>query len=117
MINISNHPSMCWTEKQISAAKELADEIIDISFPQVPPEMDEDWLYYTANKMERDIVMYGDNDSVVVHIMGEMGLTYRVCARLQARGYTVYHSTTTRVAVEDGEKKTSIFSFCRFRMY
>ncbi len=39
-LNISNHPSDKWTEKQLNSALELADQIIDLPFPNINPTWD-----------------------------------------------------------------------------
>ncbi|MBK9404753.1 MAG: hypothetical protein IPN57_09505 [Ignavibacteria bacterium] len=40
-LNISNHPSDKWGDKQLSTALELAEEIINLPFPNINPEWDQ----------------------------------------------------------------------------
>ena len=39
-INLSNHPSDKWDEKQMEAAKQYG-EVMDIPFPSIPAQADE----------------------------------------------------------------------------
>ena len=54
----------------------------------------------------------------LVHIMGEMTLTYAIVSRLLKRGVCCMASTTTReVATDTDGNKISVFRFVRFRQY
>ena len=39
-LNHTNHPSSKWSVEQISAAK-IFGEIVDVPFPNIPPQLDE----------------------------------------------------------------------------
>lgn len=129
-INLTNHPSTKWTPEQLQAAEDLGGQIIDVPFPNVDPEGDEEYLNsLVAKYFQRceDIVVASIPNprfrKNFVHLMGETGF----CARLGARlneihagpwpNFTVIHSTTERKVVENPEtgEKTSVFKFVRFR--
>ena len=114
LINLTNHPSVAWTAEQIEAAKEYG-EIVDMPFPQVNPESDEDEINNLANKYFREII---DNKEVdAVHLMGEMNFTFALVTKLKLRGITCIASTTKRETVEENGVKISKFKFVRFRRY
>ena len=80
-INLSNHPSDKWSEKQIKAVKELVNDepIVDIPFPQIEPEMSsEDVVLLAKEYFYKNIlnVIYDVEstdeipDKVYLHIMG-----------------------------------------------
>ncbi|MDD5043844.1 MAG: CRISPR-associated protein [Patescibacteria group bacterium] len=135
-INVSNHKSSRWSEEQRKAAGEMADRILDIAFPSVPPEAtsqeveaiaDEilhriweiSWANQIAPLAEESDSEYGPN-RLIVHIMGEMVLTFKVLEALKGVA-TCVASTTKREAVEvvkDGStEKNTIFKFVQFRKY
>jgi CRISPR-associated protein Csx16 len=116
-VNLSNHPSGEWSAAQRLAAIELAPEIGDWPFPEVPPEAD-----------PADVTTLADNVVVrlfceipgTTHAMvqGEFTLAFEIVRRLQARGVTCLAATTERVVAEADEgRKTSTFRFVRFRAY
>jgi hypothetical protein len=114
LLNLTNHASSQWPEKQYNQAVELYQEIVDLSFPQISPMLDTnelDTLIESYENMVRKI-----NPSVV-HIMGEMTFTFRLVKRLQAFGIPCIASTTERKVVESYGIKTSIFEFVQFRNY
>ena len=115
-VNLSNHPSVSWSREQLEAAKAYG-EVIDLPFPDVSPQMDEQELSLLANdylQRVRDI----SPEPCTVHVMGELTFSFVLVSRLLAAGYTCVASTTKRVAeiLPDGSK-VSKFSFVRFRNY
>lgn len=131
-LNISNHPSDKWSEKQISAALEFADEIIDITFPNINPEWDtvrythiitledliKDYRKKTDVKSFKEFCLYHNSNNTIVMIMGEMCYTHYLVNILQKEGYNVVCSTTERNTVENEDgTKTVKFEFCKFRFY
>ncbi|SRR5581483_8118363 len=136
-VNISNHPSNTWGEKQRKAIQDIVTfynegeldlETVDIQFPPVDPE----WDWYTVWKLAHETLIQiektvrehnGDKEAIhIVHIMGEMGFTYDIVEGLKEQGVWDYrfvpiHSTTKRVVVEEKGKKISQFEFVRFRKY
>jgi len=116
-LNLSNHPSSEWDEKQRKAA-EAYGEIEDMPFPQVDPDADEKKIEELAERITEEILEKAETHSITVHIMGEMCLTFAVVSRLTTHGIRCVSSTTERVCetLPDGSKRTE-FHFARFREY
>lgn len=131
-INLTNHPSNGWSEKQINAAKmygkkltfdgkelqadEKPNQIIDYSFPNIPPNATSrkvfDFVDYAFNK----IVEMEDVNFVL--LQGEFTFVVKLSALLKSSGYKVGCATTERVSVENPDgTKTSKFEFVQFREY
>ena len=115
-VNLSNHPSVSWSSKQLEAAMAYG-EVVDLPFPDISPQMDEQELSLLANdylQRVKDI----SPESCTVHVMGELTFTFVLVRQLLAEGYTCVASTTERVVdiLPDGSK-VSKFSFVRFRKY
>lgn len=116
-INLSNHPSARWSTKQIEAAKQYGD-IMDIPFPSVNPDGDESYIKGLANKYFQQVIQLAQGQPVMVHLMGEMTLTFILASRLKAAGIECVASTTERVVEENRPGiKTATFRFVRFRKY
>lgn len=121
-INFSNHRIENWGEEQLAAAK-CYGEIIDLQFPNVDPEGDENYISnLTEEYVEKIVSMMQDPSTDVVHIMGELNLIYNVVCRLKLMGLKCVASTTERQVVEkvseNGEiNKVATFKFCKFRKY
>lgn len=119
-INISNHPSSKWSKEQLEAAGGKVN-ILDIPFPNVNPRSGLNAIEFLsqelASKIE-EVLLNTPRHQTMVHVMGEMGLTYNLVRRLTRSGYAVVHSTTERLKVEkeDGTFGTE-FRFVQFRNY
>ncbi len=124
LFNISNHPSDKWGEKQIQAAKELADVIKDCQFPNVPPKATSYEVRTTALEIANEIAkqkhFQQDVEGITVHVMGEMTLTFAIVAALQNLKLDIrcIASCTERIVTEmpDGTKQSK-FEFVQFRHY
>ena len=118
LINYSNHPSSLWSEEQTQEANRLFGEIADIPFPIVAPDADEkDIVHLTETELKR-ICTFALPKEAVIHIMGEMTLTYALVHRLKDIGYRCVASTTYREVYEEcPNKKIVSFQFVRFRCY
>ncbi len=121
LFNISNHPSDKWGEKQIQAAKELADVIKDLHFPNVPPKAPAEYVTITAMDIAKSIENEKQTkgvSEVMVHVMGEMTLTYGLVVALRGKGIRCFASCTERIVTElpDGTKQSK-FDFVQFREY
>lgn len=120
-LNISNHPSAMWSEFQISTAKNAYGQIVDVSFPQVPPEMGCDDIVKEAKRFLRKEVFakYDNSVDLTVHVMGEMTLTYAIVSQLKSCGIRCIASCSERVSSFDPETgvKSSVFKFEGFREY
>lgn len=116
-LNISNHPSSMWNDRQLAAAATYGD-VVDIPFPIVAPDADSQELQTLAQDCVKKILSMGDANSITVHIMGEMTFTFMVVTRLKEMGIRCVASTTERKTYySDDGTKLSEFSFVKFREY
>jgi hypothetical protein len=115
-INISNHPSEKWSGKQKEAAKRLGGEITDIPFPNVSPHYHRTIVEEMAESLIKQLHL---ERFPVVHIMGEMTLTYNTIKRIKEINSLILTvaSTTERSVVEKNGKKIVEFNFIQFRAY
>lgn len=118
LINYSNHPSSLWSKEQIQEAHRQFGEIVDMPFPTVAPNADEqDIVHLTETELIR-ISTFAPPKEAIIHIMGEMTLTYALVNRLKNMGYCCVASTTYREVYEEcPNKKIVSFQFVRFRCY
>lgn len=117
-INISNHLSSSWGDKQREAA-EAYGTIEDIGFPHVPADADEGSIDDTAKKIAKKIFdTYDDTVDITVHVMGEMTLTYALVNILKTCGVRCVASCSDRKVEERSDgSKVSYFEFAGFRKY
>lgn len=129
-----------WLPEQIEAAHRAYGEVLDLPFPAVPADADEADIQTIAQEylkkvqtIAQEYLNKGQTISqeyqsrvqtiapsaeAVVHIMGEMTLTYALVCLLKQAGYTCVASTSVReVYEEEPGKKTAVFRFVRFRKY
>ncbi len=114
LLNLTNHPSSQWPEKQYNHAIELYEEVQDLPFPQISPSLDSEGLDLLVEEYENKIRKL---DPSAIHIMGEMTFIYRLVLRLKSIGFSCVASTTLRVTEQVGQVKTSHFEFVQFRPY
>lgn len=121
LLNLSNHPSHLWDEKQKSAAAAMFGQIIDLSFPDISPDADEWEIENLADRFFHqctEIISKTHDVSNAVHLMGEMTFTFCLVAKLQKAGIRCVASTSNRMVLSAGDgSKTVKFEFCRFRIY
>lgn len=117
-INLSNHPSSTWDEKQLAAAREYG-EIVEFPFPAVPAEATTEKLEDIAQDLLEQVgVITKKNTNSTIHVMGEMNLTFSIVKKFQQSCYRCVASTTTRNTVDNPDgTKTSKFQFVQFREY
>lgn len=116
-INLTNHPSSQWDERQTKAARQFG-EIEDMAFPQVNPNDSREDIEAIAEETAKSIVEKSHDCDVTVHIMGEMTFVYNLVFRLKSMGIRCVASTTERIVKDnDDGTKTSEFSFVGFREY
>lgn len=116
-INLSNHPTALWTTEQMAEAKNFG-EVLDMPFPNITPESTTEEVQRMADDFANRITERRGNESLVVHIMGEMTFTFKVVERLKSLGIRCVASTTERRAYDDDKgKKVSEFKFVQFRDY
>jgi len=114
--NLSNHPSCEWGAKQLAEAEKYG-QIVDTPFPESKPNDGQNDIERQASGIVNNIIALANGDDFVVHVMGEMTLTFSVVSKLKAAGVTCLASTTARKASMEGNVKTSIFEFVKFREY
>ncbi len=112
-INLTNHPSDKWDEKQIMAANQYG-SIVDIPFPAIPAECDENYIKELGAELVKKIL--GNNPTAVL-CQGEFTLAYYVISELRKKNIIVLAACSNRKVKEDGNKKIVEFSFERFREY
>lgn len=119
LINLTNHPSSRWSEKQKSVAESEYGEIVDMPFPIIDEAGDEKYIATLADEYLNKIVTSSNSYPFVVHIMGEQTFSYALIKRLRDKGITCVASTTKRIVKEEesGRKTEVIFQFERFRAY
>ncbi|MGN0186723.1 MAG: CRISPR-associated protein [Paludibacteraceae bacterium] len=111
-LNLSNHPSVSWSSEQLAAA---GGRVVDMPFPQVDPEGDEEYIAKLADEYYQKILeMQG---ITAIHLMGEMNFTFALVTKLKAAGIKCVVSTTKRETIEENGVKISTFQFVRFREY
>lgn len=116
-LNLSNHPSSKWSKEQLDAAAEFG-KIVDMPFPAVDPDCSSDIIENEAEMLVREIKSHALCKKVVVHVMGEMGLTYCIVKKLSAIGIRCVCSTSYRIVKEEDEGKRLVeFHFNKFRDY
>ena len=117
LLNISNHPSNRWDDKQMSAAISDWFEVMDYPFPQIDPAMHTN----DVCKLAEDIFNEINNDPkyedvTAVMIQGEFSLVINLANIFHAAGIEVVVATSERNTVENPDgTKTVKFEFCQFR--
>jgi len=121
LINLSNHESARWSEKQRQAAAQFFGEVQDFPFPTVDPAATLPNVMELAQSYLQSclfMVAPAALSSSAVHVMGEMTFVYQFVKLATASGLRCVASTTERIAVDkpDGGK-ISEFRFVAFRDY
>lgn len=144
LVNLSNHPVSKWTPEQMQAALVEFGGVVDLPFPNIPPDVSREWVLdcaydYTARARallpdphrEHDIECPqwrspAESDECTcprdaIHLMGETSFVVsfaRIWGEGDARPDQVglVCSTTERVVEQlpNGEKR-SVFLFVKFR--
>ncbi len=113
-VNLSNHPSEAWPALQRAAALRMAGSIVDVAFPDVPPEA-------SAEELDRIVEgVLGRVPEQAMHamVMGEHTVTTMLVAALQRRGVECLASAGPRRVEElAGGRRVSRFEFVCFRSY
>lgn len=93
-------------------------ECVDMPFPNIEPQMDEEEVNRMADDYAERIISMGEDCVLVVHVMGEFTFCYALIRRLQNAGIRCVASCTERdVTIADDGSKTTKFHFARFREY
>jgi len=119
-INLTNHPSEKWGEKQLSEAIALGGKIVDMPFPQIDPKATTLDIEKLASSYIAKCLDVDTNFKVL--IQGEFTFVYNFVTFARNLSKGCYTATTERKAFEyindKGEViKTSIFEFVQFREY
>jgi hypothetical protein len=117
LLNLSNHPSANWSEKQLNAAK-LYGKVKDMAFPAIDPEDSENNIEKLADIYLKEIEGLSVNNTITVHIMGELTFCFALIKKLNSKNIKCIASTSKRVVteLENGRKEVE-FNFVRFREY
>jgi hypothetical protein len=117
LINLSNHPSANWSSGQLAAARSFG-EVADLPFPAVDPGGDESYIRNLCAEYADKVLQTAGGEEAVVHVMGEMTLTFSLVHALQTKGLVCVASTSQRICTDkdDGTKEVQ-FVFNRFRKY
>lgn len=121
LINLSNHESGRWSEKQRQAAVQLFGAVQDFPFPTVDPAATLPQVIEQAESYLRSCFFMIPAEALsasAVHVMGEMTFVYQFVKLATAAKLRCVASTTERIAVDkpDGGK-ISEFRFVAFRDY
>ena len=117
-INLTNHPSASWSERQMQAAQEYG-LVLDLPFPQIATGADSaaiDWL--VSDYFERIRAA----DAPVVLVQGEHVFVYRLVHLLEQAKIPALACISLRrvheIVLPNGvTQKTACFSFEGFRSY
>ena len=117
-INLSNHISAKWSEKQKAAAA-VYGQITDLPFPAIDP-------YFKNADIDRLVDTYYEKimsyEEPAVMLQGEFVFTFRLVTRLKQQGIPVLAACSVRKATEyigeDGRTlRESEYEFVKFREY
>lgn len=111
LVNFSNYRYELWPEGLIDAAKEYG-EVVDMSFPNVDPTLDEAAILALADVLSEKIIK--ENPDAVI-CQGEFTLLYAIVNRLKAAGIKVMVLCLERSM--DKSTNHPVFEFVRFREF
>ena len=117
-INYTNHPSANWSEAQRQAAQ-LYGEIMDMDFPEIEPQWDEEQVASLACQQAEEIIA---QKPVAVLVQGEFTFSYMLISLLLQAGIRVLAACSQRCteSVINEKQETirrSVFKFVGFRQY
>jgi len=116
LINLSNHPSSSWNEKQKKEALKYGN-ILDIPFPDISPDIGTEDVEKSAQSYFKLCKDTASPDKATIHIAGEPVFCFLLIQLLLKENYTCIVSTTERIVREENNEKISVFEFNRFRKY
>lgn len=119
LLNLTNHPSANWDLGQLNDAKERWNTILDMPFPNVRPDFDEEQIIQSAEVIVKKAVQLHPD---AVLCQGEMTMVFSFVHMFHLYGIPSYAATTYRQSKEfmkeDGTvQKQSVFHFVKFRKY
>ena len=118
LINLTNHPSGQWGHEQLAAAGKYG-SILDMPFPNVPPEYSEEEVARIAEMYEKKILRLKPD---AVLCQGEICLAFAIAEKIRKHHIPVLAACSERITEEttkaDGSTiKVSRFVFHQFRKY
>ncbi len=122
LINLTNHPSSKWSNKQA----EGWDVIVDIPFPVIDPQAPTEEIKDTVNEYLKHLrnIINNTEGEIYLCLQGEYTFCYELLLKIQSSkdlaDIKLAIPTTERKVVEkvkeDGSvEKTTTFDFCRWR--
>ena len=120
LINLSNHPSISWSDAQREAAERDFGEVRDLEFPHVDPSIDSGSVAELARQyLEHTLsILEPPHPIHAVHVMGEMTFTHAFVSLAHACGVRCVASTSRRDVIQlNNSEKRVRFTFERFRDY
>ena len=117
-VNCSNHPSAGWAAEQRAAAEKWG-RIVDVPFPSVPADADEDQIQSLAETTVSKIISF---HPCAVMCQGEFTLTFAIVSELLRKGIHVVSACSERDVQEEkqadgSDRKIAKFRFVRLRAY
>ena len=119
LINLTNHPALQWSNKQISEAQRLFGEVADMPFPSIPPTAEvEEIVCIVDEYVEKILKLKKQNTQITIHVMGEHTFCFNLIRKLLAQGIPCVASTSRRIVEETiSQEKMVRFDIVRFRKY
>lgn len=120
LINLSNHPSDKWSDKQLKSAIRKYKIVVDFPFPNISPYASSSQVLkkakaYSAKCLK--LLATSSDKQNAAHVMGESTFTFALVKILKSKKIKCIASTTTRKVVEKQSSRTYYFSFVKFREY
>lgn len=118
LINLSNHPSDKWSEKQLRTALKVYKSIVDLPFPNISPKASSNQVRKKAEaylKKITSLLKKSSDKNNAVHLMGEFTFVILLYEMLKKKNISVIVSTSQRIVEEHAGKKTVVFNFIKFR--
>ncbi len=112
-VNFTNHPSKHWEEAELFAAQKYG-TIVDVLFPAVDPDGNENYIAWLASEYTKKIMHLQPR---AVLCQGEFCLAYSIVSNLKQEKITVLSACSERIVIEEKQKKQVIFRFRQFREY
>lgn len=119
LLNVTNHASSSWSGAQLQAAHEQFGPVIDLPFPHIDAQMEDEKI----NRLAREYLMKIESfDNPTVLLQGEFIFTYRLICLLKQKGIRVIacQSNIEREEYLDENQNTvkrTIYRFSRFLEY
>ena len=114
LINLSNHPSTKWSEKQLAATTSAYGTVTDIPFPHINPSAALDEVSMLVDDYICKIKLM---PPASVLIAGELTFTHLFLRRCEEIGILCVAATSDRLVEEIDGKKMVTFDFVQFRPY